>query len=89
MTEIQSDGTNELVTQKYKGYDLDWTNSFATDIHRYHLEGPDQIANDELTEVSWNNDVNGIRLFVAPSPLIKVEGEYKEELEWTLVDALL
>ena len=46
MTEIQADGTNELVTQKYKGYNPDWTNSFATDIHTYHLEGPNQIAND-------------------------------------------
>ena len=46
MTEIQSDGTNELVTRKYKGYNPDWTNSFATDIHTYHLEGPNQIANN-------------------------------------------
>ncbi|HFK1722424.1 MULTISPECIES: isopeptide-forming domain-containing fimbrial protein [Bacillus] len=46
MTEIQTDGTNELVTKKYKGYNPDWTNSFATDIHTYHLEGPNQIANN-------------------------------------------
>ncbi|MDA2582706.1 hypothetical protein PDR31_24750 [Bacillus cereus] len=36
MTEIQTDGTNELVTTKYKGYNPDWMNSFATDIHTYH-----------------------------------------------------
>ncbi|KXY68424.1 isopeptide-forming domain-containing fimbrial protein, partial [Bacillus cereus] len=46
MTEIQVDGTNEFVTKKYPGYNPDWTNSFSTDIHTYHLEGPSQVKND-------------------------------------------
>ncbi|WP_144615391.1 isopeptide-forming domain-containing fimbrial protein, partial [Bacillus cereus] len=46
MTEVQVDGTNEFVTKKYPGYDPDWTNSFSTDIHTYHLEGPNQVKND-------------------------------------------
>ena len=41
MTEVQVDGTNEFVT---KISDItDWTNSFSTDIHTYHLEGPNQV----------------------------------------------
>ncbi|MCU7755814.1 isopeptide-forming domain-containing fimbrial protein [Bacillus cereus] len=46
MTEVQVDGTNEFVTKKYPGYNPDWTNSFSTDIHTYHLEGPTQVKND-------------------------------------------
>ncbi|WP_088098232.1 isopeptide-forming domain-containing fimbrial protein, partial [Bacillus cereus] len=46
MTEVQVDGTNEFVTKKYQGYNPDWTNSFSTDIHTYHLEGPKQVKND-------------------------------------------
>ena len=46
MTEVQVDGTNEFVTKKYPGYNPDWTNSFSTDIHTYHLEGPNQVKND-------------------------------------------
>ncbi|WP_166694945.1 isopeptide-forming domain-containing fimbrial protein [Bacillus cereus] len=46
MTEVQVDGTNEFVTKKYPGYKPDWTNSFSTDIHTYHLEGPTQVKND-------------------------------------------
>ncbi|PFE11123.1 isopeptide-forming domain-containing fimbrial protein, partial [Bacillus cereus] len=46
MTEVQVDGTNEFVTKKYPGYNPDWTNSFSTDIHTYHLEGPKQVKND-------------------------------------------
>ncbi|HDX9625908.1 TPA: DUF11 domain-containing protein, partial [Bacillus anthracis] len=46
MTEIQVDSTNEFVTKKYPGYNPDWTNSFSTDIHTYHLEGPSQVKND-------------------------------------------
>ncbi|WP_220775462.1 isopeptide-forming domain-containing fimbrial protein [Bacillus sp. BML-BC060] len=46
MTEVQVDGTNEFVTKKYPGYNPDWTNSFSTDIHTYHLEGPSQVKND-------------------------------------------
>ncbi|WP_410989297.1 isopeptide-forming domain-containing fimbrial protein [Bacillus cereus] len=45
MTEVQVDGTNEFVTKKYPGYNPDWTNSFSTDIHTYHLEGPNQVKN--------------------------------------------
>ena len=46
MTEVQVDGTNEFVTKKYPGYNPDWTNSFSTDIHTYHLEGPAKVKND-------------------------------------------
>ncbi|EEM57301.1 Cell surface protein [Bacillus thuringiensis serovar monterrey BGSC 4AJ1] len=46
MTEVQVDGTNEFVTKKYPGYNPDWTNSFSTDIHTYHLEGPKQVKSD-------------------------------------------
>ncbi|MED2514911.1 isopeptide-forming domain-containing fimbrial protein, partial [Bacillus thuringiensis] len=46
MTEVQVDGTNEFVTKKYPGYNPDWRNSFSTDIHTYHLEGPNQVKND-------------------------------------------
>ncbi|EEM81158.1 Cell surface protein [Bacillus thuringiensis serovar huazhongensis BGSC 4BD1] len=45
MTEVQVDGTNEFVTKKYPGYKPAWTNSFSTDIHTYHLEGPTQVKN--------------------------------------------
>ena len=32
--------------KKYPGYNPDWTNSFSTDIHTYHFEGPNQVKND-------------------------------------------
>ncbi|WP_193387401.1 hypothetical protein [Bacillus cereus] len=38
-------------------------------------------TNNEPTEVFWNDESNGIRLFVEPSPLIKVGLEYKGKLE--------
>ncbi|KXY06115.1 hypothetical protein [Bacillus sp. FSL K6-0067] len=46
-------------------------------------------TNDEPTEVVWNDETNGIRLFVEPSPLIKVGGNYEGKLEWMLVDSPL
>ncbi|MFI8679655.1 isopeptide-forming domain-containing fimbrial protein [Bacillus thuringiensis] len=58
MTEVQVDGTNEFVTKKYPGYNLDWTNSFSTDIHTYHLEGPTQVKND-LKEAKMRFRANG------------------------------
>ncbi|MGR6001512.1 hypothetical protein ACT7C7_27530 [Bacillus cereus] len=44
------------------------------------------LTNNEPTEVAWNDESNGIRLFVEPSPLIKVGLEYKGKLEWVLAD---
>ncbi|MCX9102036.1 isopeptide-forming domain-containing fimbrial protein, partial [Bacillus anthracis] len=58
MTEVQVDGTNEFVTKKYPGYNPDWTNSFSTDIHTYHLEGPNQVKND-LKEAKMRFRANG------------------------------
>ncbi|QIW20492.1 isopeptide-forming domain-containing fimbrial protein [Bacillus thuringiensis] len=58
MTEVQVDGTNEFVTKKYPGYNPDWTNSFSTDIHTYHLEGPKQVKND-LKEGKMRFKANG------------------------------
>ncbi|PFF68340.1 isopeptide-forming domain-containing fimbrial protein [Bacillus thuringiensis] len=58
MTEVQVDGTNEFVTKKYPGYNPDWTNSFSTDIHTYHLEGPTQVKND-LKEAKMRFRANG------------------------------
>ncbi|MGH0595406.1 isopeptide-forming domain-containing fimbrial protein, partial [Bacillus pretiosus] len=58
MTEVQVDGTNEFVTKKYPGYNPDWTNSFSTDIHTYHLEGPKQVKND-LKEGKMRFRANG------------------------------
>ncbi|AVP46191.1 isopeptide-forming domain-containing fimbrial protein [Bacillus cereus] len=58
MTEVQVDGTNEFVTKKYPGYKPDWTNSFSTDIHTYHLEGPTQVKND-LKEGKMRFRANG------------------------------
>ncbi|PFK28112.1 isopeptide-forming domain-containing fimbrial protein [Bacillus cereus] len=58
MTEVQVDGTNEFVTKKYPGYNPDWTNSFSTDIHTYHLEGPAKIKND-LKEGKMQFKANG------------------------------
>ncbi|HDR4556659.1 hypothetical protein CN479_24285 [Bacillus thuringiensis] len=43
-------------------------------------------TNNEPTEVFWNDESNGIRLFVEPSPLIKFGMEYKGKLEWVLAD---
>ncbi|TKJ02940.1 hypothetical protein FC695_15290 [Bacillus cereus] len=43
-------------------------------------------TNNEPTEVAWNDELNGIRLFVEPSPFIKVGLEYKGKLEWVLAD---
>ncbi|MBD8076805.1 hypothetical protein [Bacillus thuringiensis] len=43
-------------------------------------------TNNEPTEVFWNDESNGIRLFVEPSPLIKVGLEYKGKLERVLAD---
>ena len=42
MTEVQVEARMNLL-QKYPGYNPDWTNSFSTDIHTYHLEGPNQV----------------------------------------------
>ncbi|MES5844252.1 MULTISPECIES: isopeptide-forming domain-containing fimbrial protein [unclassified Bacillus cereus group] len=58
MTEVQVDGTNEFVTKKYPGYNPDWTNSFSTDIHTYHFEGPTQVKND-LKEAKMRFRANG------------------------------
>ncbi|WP_130813724.1 isopeptide-forming domain-containing fimbrial protein, partial [Bacillus cereus] len=58
MTEVQVDGTNEFVTKKYPGYNPDWTNSFSTDIHTYHLEGPAKVKND-LKEGKMQFKANG------------------------------
>ncbi|MES5864211.1 isopeptide-forming domain-containing fimbrial protein [Bacillus cereus group sp. RP32] len=58
MTEVQVDGTNEFVTKKYPGYNPDWTNSFSTDIHTYHLEGAKQVKND-LKEGKMRFRANG------------------------------
>ncbi|WP_411501020.1 isopeptide-forming domain-containing fimbrial protein [Bacillus thuringiensis] len=58
MTEVQVDGTNEFVTKKYPGYNPDWTNSFSTDIHTYHFEGPNQVKND-LKEAKMRFRANG------------------------------
>ncbi|HHI3606265.1 TPA: isopeptide-forming domain-containing fimbrial protein [Bacillus anthracis] len=58
MTEVQVDGTNEFVTKKYPGYNPDWTNFFSTDIHTYHLEGPNQVKND-LKEAKMRFRANG------------------------------
>ncbi|KAA0811644.1 MULTISPECIES: hypothetical protein [Bacillus cereus group] len=43
-------------------------------------------TNNEPTEVAWNEETNGIRLFIEPSPLIKFVMEYKGKLEWVLAD---
>ncbi|KAA0828805.1 isopeptide-forming domain-containing fimbrial protein [Bacillus sp. AY2-1] len=58
MTEVQVDGTNEFVTKKYPGYNPNWTNSFSTDIHTYHFEGPTQVKND-LKEAKMRFRANG------------------------------